>query len=411
MSNKSQKNIPDGWLIKTIDDTFDFIGKYSHSKDQMSYGVSNNRSVFNIHYGDIHTRYSTYVDFEKDAVPFLKKDDENIDNKKLLQNGDLIIADASEDYEGVCRSVELLNIGNNKCIAGLHTFALRDEGGFTVDGYRSLLLRSPIVHNWLTRVSTYSKVYGVSKDSLQKTELMLPPINEQKRIVKVLEVWDGMIEKMEKKIALKKNIKKGLMQQLLTGKKRLPGFDGEWEEKKLGEIASICKGEQLNREHMIKGAKIPVINGGIEASGFTDESNAKACTITISEGGNSCGYVNFIMEDFWCGGHCYTILPTELNKQFLYFYLKNDESRIMHQRVGSGLPNIQRNTLTGWNIKLPKVEEREVIANVLTVADKEIELLEEKLENIKDQKRFLLNNLVTGEIRVPMDSEKIRMNN
>lgn len=244
---------------------------------------------------------------------------------------------------------------------------------------------------------------GLNLQILKFLKINLPPIKEQSKVVKILETWNEAIEKLGKKIEIKKRVKKGLMRELLTGKTRLPGFSGEWEFFKLGGICVISKGEQLNKNTLKGGGKYAAISGGIEASGYTDQWNTDENTIIISEGGNSCGYINFITEKFWCGGHCYAIKNSkDFDKFFLYQKLKLNEPKIMKLRVGSGLPNIQKNSLDTLKLKMPKdIKEQNAIANILTAADNEIMGLERKLEILKNQKRFLLNKLVTGEIRVP----------
>ena len=90
----------------------------------------------------------------------------------------------------------------------------------------------------------------------------------------------------------------------------------EWEEVRLGDVVKIYKGKQLNKSTLTKEGAFPVINGGIEPSGYTDNFNTLENTITISEGGNSCGFVNLITEKFWSGGHCYTLQEIQVNNTF-----------------------------------------------------------------------------------------------
>lgn len=153
---------------------------------------------------------------------------------------------------------------------------------------------------------------------------------------------------------------------------------------------------------MFSNAKYPVINGGITPSGYLDTYNTKANTITLSEGGNSCGYVNFMTTPFWSGGHCYTInVKDGINNLFIYQLLKNNEKYIMSLRVGSGLPNIQIKDLGNLKFMIPAYQEQTAIAEVLTAADREIELAQAKLELYRRQKRGLMQQLLTGKKRIP----------
>ena len=231
----------------------------------------------------------------------------------------------------------------------------------------------------------------INKSDFEKIKVAFPPLEEQRKIAEVLGVWDETIEKQARlveKLALRK---RGLMQRLLSAKLRLPGFSEKWEELKINKIAKIKKGEQVNKNVLFSKAKYPVINGGITPSGYLDTYNTKANTITISEGGNSCGYVNFMTTPFWSGGHCYTIDVTDkINNLFIYQLLKHNEKYIMSLRVGSGLPNIQIKDIGNLKFMIPSYHEQTAIAKVLTAADREIELAKEKLERLRRQKRCLL---------------------
>ncbi|MCD8519138.1 MAG: restriction endonuclease subunit S, partial [Flavobacterium sp.] len=136
----------------------------------------------------------------------------------------------------------------------------------------------------------------------------------------------------------------------------------DWEEKKLGDLVDVVKGKQLNKEELSEVGTYPCQNGGIEPSGYTEEFNTIENTITISEGGNSCGYVNFMTSKFWCGGHCYSLLNIKNNvmKQFLFQYLKFNQNEIMKLRVGSGLPKYsKRFLLLILELKIPCLEEQQ----------------------------------------------------
>ena len=399
------------WQTKKLGDVMDFIPTGSHSRNDMTIATGDEDEVLNIHYGDIHTKYSTYVDCEEDSVPALK--DNNIRAQMLLKDGDLVVADASEDYDGVGSCVELRNVSERKVIGGLHTFALRSKNDEFAPGFTGIMLKNPATHKRLMQVSVYSKVYGLTKSSIAGVDVSYPEKPEQERIVGVLEVWDEYIEKLEQKIALKEQLKKGLMQQLLTGKRRLPGFEGDWQKLKLSDIAKIRKGTQLNRstlsENMAGLNKYAVINGGITPSGYTDTMNTKAGAITISEGGNSCGYVNYIKKDFWLGGHCYEIINNQkVDQIYLYPFLKANQSKIMSLRVGSGLPNIQKSSLENLKVLLPETKkEQEDLGLIMLHSVTEIEQLSEKLQIMKLQKKYLLKNLITGTIRTPEDLQPL----
>ena len=220
----------------------------------------------------------------------------------------------------------------------------------------------------------------INLNEIGECKTFIPSLPEQKKIAEILSTQDKVIELKEKLIKEKQKQKKYLMQNLLTGKIRLKGFKGEWKKVKLGEICDIVKGEQINKSTLSKAGKYYVLNGGITSSGYTDVWNTYENTISISEGGNSCGFVNFNREKFWSGGHCYTLQKIKadlIKKEFLYCYLKHYENDLMNLRVGSGLPNIQKSSLYSFYVIFPSLEEQE-----------------------KQKKKALMQLLLTGIVRV-----------
>ena len=187
------------------------------------------------------------------------------------------------------------------------------------------------------------------------------------------------------------------MQQLFSQQLRFKDDKGkdfpDWEERKLGEVVLITKGQQLNKETLSLEGNYPCQNGGIEPSGYTDDFNTHENTITISEGGNSCGYVNYMTTKFWCGGHCYALTEVKLENKFLYQYLKYYQGEIMNLRVGSGLPNIQKSTLSNFKIYKPYLEEQQKIATFLSAIDVRIEVVNKQIEQSKTFKKGLLQQL------------------
>jgi len=214
--------IPEDWELLTVSKLFKFLPTNSFSRAQMNHEYSYD-SVFNIHYGDIHATYDhVLLDLDKNdtLVPVLEND-LKYNQDAYLKDGDLIVADASEDYKGVGDCIELKNVRGRKVLSGLHTIALRDLTGRTVDGFRAYCLKnSPVAKN-LMKLATGSKVYGISKASISRLEILLPSKEEQQKIASVLIEADQEIEKLRQQLEELKTQKKGLMQQLLTGQIRV----------------------------------------------------------------------------------------------------------------------------------------------------------------------------------------------
>ncbi len=193
--------------------------------------------------------------------------------------------------------------------------------------------------------------------------------------------------------------------QKLIPEIRFPEFknEGEWKEVTLGYLSQIVKGEQLNRIELTETGKYPCQNGGINPSGYTDKFNTNENTITISEGGNSCGYINYMTSKFWLGGHCYKLVVNHrIDKSYLYQALKFNEEDIMRLRVGSGLPNIQQNSIRNFKFVISNfLPEQQKIASCLSSLDDLIKEHSQKLDLLKDHKKGLMQNLF------PQEGEKV----
>lgn len=233
---------------------------------------------------------------------------------------------------------------------------------------------------------------------IKNIEIKLPDLSVQKNVVEYLTNIEKYIKSLEKLIEKKKLIKQGVMQELLTGKKRLPGFNKKWSLE--SNIFKFVKGKQVSHQELDGFGKYKMYNGGISFSGLYPDYNYED-KIIISEGGNSCGFVNYIKTKFWAGGHCYVIISCDLDKEFLYQLLKFNQNKIMSLRVGSGLPNIQAKNLSKMNFYFPTSKQEQIeIGKILTDMDEEINSLEQDLEKYKQIKQGMMERLLTGKIRV-----------
>lgn len=171
----------------------------------------------------------------------------------------------------------------------------------------------------------------------------------------------------------------------------------KWKKSILSNLSTLKKGVQVNGDLLSEKGLFPVINGGIEPSGYYDKYNREPNTITISEGGNSCGFVNYMNVPFWSGGHCYTLADVkDIDVKYLYHFLKFQEHNIMKLRLGSGLPNIQRKDIE--NFKIIFIEEdndQQKIADILSTCDEVIEKTEETIEKYKQIKAGMMQDLFT----------------
>lgn len=203
------------WELKKYGEVFNFITTATYSRAELN----EHEEVGYIHYGDIHTKLNFFLDAETFKFPTISY--QQAKNYHHLRDGDIIIVDASEDYAGVGKSVEVKNIKSKKVISGLHTFLLRDEKKILADGFRGYLHASSFIKKQFDTLATGLKVYGVSRSNLKKVLIPIPSKEEQKIIADTLIDMDKEIEALERKLQKFKMIKQGMMQVLLTGKIRL----------------------------------------------------------------------------------------------------------------------------------------------------------------------------------------------
>lgn len=241
---------------------------------------------------------------------------------------------------------------------------------------------------------------GLSLRNLQEFLVTLPPVVEQRAIATALSDVDALLAKIDQLIAKKRDLKQAAMQKLLTGQTRLPGFCGEWEITRLRDVATANKGIQLPSSEST--GDFAHLNGGVVPSSYTASANAPGESIAISEGGNSCGFVQFMKDPYWCGGHCYSVLPRGVENAYLYHALKGRQSEIMALRVGSGLPNIQKSALLNFVVSIPTEKlEQTAIARILSDMDAELAALEVRRNKTRALKQGMMQALLTGRIRLP----------
>lgn len=207
--------IPADWEVKSFDELFKFLPTASYSKSNLV----EQGEINYIHYGGIHSKWKLFLNCSLEKLPFIPI--ETVKNLPFLEEGDLIIADASEDYEGIGASIEIKNIKNKKIISGLHTLLLRGNKKKISDGYKAYLTLTPVIKNQLIKMATGISVYGISKTSLKNVKIPLPSIDEQKEIAKILNAIDESIIKKDNMLISLINLKSALMQVLLTGKVRV----------------------------------------------------------------------------------------------------------------------------------------------------------------------------------------------
>ncbi len=230
--------IPSDWEILPLRGNFDFFQNNTYSRNCLN---PSKGDVQNIHYGDVLIKYGSLLDCEVEDIPFINPDIQVNLVKRLVQSGDIIIADTAEDNT-VGKATEVINVGKKNIVSGLHTVFIRPHSGLFAERFLGYFINSSTYHDQLLPYIVGTKVSSVSKGSLQETLVLLPSLPEQYRIAETLSDMDALLAAMEKLIAKKRAIKQGAMQELLTGKRRLPGFEGEWIERTIDYYGTFTSG-------------------------------------------------------------------------------------------------------------------------------------------------------------------------
>ena len=324
----------------------------------------------------------------------------NLDKSELIfsKGDEILLPSAGEDpFDiGSASALTIQNVAIGRTINILRPIKENIYSQIYASYYINEKLRKKI--SKLAKGSSISNVYN---SDLKTLEIKLPTLPEQQKIASFLSAVDEKTQQLSRKKQLLEQYKKGVMQQLFSGKLRFKDENGkdypDWEEKRLGEISDIKKGKQLNKEELTETGEYLCINGGISPSGYTDKYNTLENTITISEGGNSCGFINFFKTKFWSGGHNYSIEildPKETDNDFLFQILKQNQISLMGLRVGSGLPNIQKKDLLAFLVKLPtSILEQQKIANFLSNIDIKIENTNQEINKMQNFKKGLLQKM------------------
>lgn len=236
------------------------------------------------------------------------------------------------------------------------------------------------------------KRYYISE--YQYSDISIPDLAEQERIVGVLEVWDDYLEKLERKIELKNKMLLGVSQSIFGNKKH-------WDDSRLGLVAECYQPKNAEANIIDENGAFWLYGANGRISRVSDFNHEMEQIIVSCRG--TCGTVNITEPKSWINGNAMVINTDNkevVDKKFLYYYLKNDNLRYLI--TGSGIPQITGN-IKKHKINLPNLSEQKQITEILTTCDNEIATLKSKKHQIQQQKKFLLKNLVSGTIRTPED--------
>lgn len=405
-TKQSQKNILDGWQAMKLGSLFEFKNGLNKEKGFFGHGTPI------INYMDINRGGGLYKDNVLGRVEVNKSELDRFNVKR----GDVFFTRTSETLDEIGFSAVALDNFEDTVFSGF-VLRARPKGKLLIPEYSQYCFRAQSARKEIIEKSSYTTRALTSGTLLNHVNIELPPLSEQKRIVGVLETWDQATQKLSQKIEKKKNIKKGLMQELLTGKTRLPEFSENWEMVELQDVCSVSMGQSpTSLAYNENGKGIPLIQGNNDIKNrktitrvwTTEITKTAAMGDIIMTVRAPVGLIGVATADVCIGRGVCAIRAVSAEQSFIFKLMESLEKRWRTFEQGSTFTAVNSADVKGLLINIPSSRsEQSAIANILTAADKEIQILELKLKTFQEQKRYLLNSLITGTIRTP-ESFKVK---
>jgi type I restriction enzyme S subunit len=392
--------LPEEWEVKKLELlVHKIVGGGTPSRDKSEYFGGNIpwatvKDLSEENYKDKTIEYISIAGLNNSSSKIIEKNNFIISTRMGLGRGFINTEDMAinQDLKGIYPKTEILNV-----VYLMYWYK-----------YNGLLFES---------LGSGSTVKGIDLKTLKNLQIPLPPLTEQQKIAEILSTWDNSIENLENLISKKIETKKGLMQNLLTGKVRFPGFENEWKEVKLGDILNeFSEKTHENNQHMI----LSVTKTGIIPQ---SEQFNKQVASSDNAGYKILRYGNLVFSsmNLWMGSldilrtyeigivspayKTFKINYSLVDIDFIQDFLKS-KHMIWIYNINSeqGASIVRRNLdldgLLSTKIMLPELREQQKIGKMLSTQDKEIDLLKQKLELVKTQKKGLMQNLLTGKVRV-----------
>lgn len=408
-----------GWKVRPFKSLFTFKTTNSFSREFLNYKSGN---IKNIHYGDIHTKFSTLFNIELEEVPYVNANVnlDKISPDNYCQVGDVIFADASEDLKDVGKHIEIINLNNEKVISGTHTLLARKIDNSLITGFSSYLFSSRYLRQQIQKESQGTKVLGISAGRLSGIKIYLPTsADEQRKITDFLSSLDKLIESASFKLKLYKEHRTGLLQQLFPKngenlpKLRLGKFSQEWKDIELSEIAKPVKKKNSTGDE-IKVLSLSNEHGLVSQADYFLKKVAGDNTeryIVLKK--NDFVYNDRITKNSTYGtikrlslyesgivSPIYKCFRFEKNQNPVFweyfFESKTHESeikQIVNEGARAGRYNISIDKFLSINVMQPSLPEQEKIAYCLTSLDRLISNQKNYIEQLKKHKTGLMQQL------------------
>jgi type I restriction enzyme S subunit len=256
--------------------------------------------------------------------------------------------------------------------------------------------------------------------NLRGIHIPIPPLPEQKAIAQALSDMDALISGLDDLIAKKRDIKQATMQQLLTGKKRLPGFSGEWEEKRLGDVATFLKGKGLPKSALSESGIEPCIHYG-ELFTKYPETITRVISSTDAVNGMFRSAANDVLmptsdvtprglakascitfDDVILGGDILVIRSDVklVHGSYLSLVIRFEETQVLQLVTGTTVYHLYGSDMKKFRFRLPSLPEQKAIAQALSDIDAELAALEQRRDKTRELKQAMMQELLTGRTRL-----------
>ena len=346
-----------------------------------------------VRYGELYTQYQDYILDVASRIP------PNVAATALpIKTGDLLFAGSGETAEEIGRCAAY--IGKEQAYAGGDVIVLTPSGQNSI--YLGHLMNSPMVSAQKARLGQGDAVVHIYINNLAQVQIELPPIIEQNAIAEVLQDMDGLLNALEALITKKRAIKQAVMQQLLTGKTRLPGFSGVWETKQLGDIATIKTGSK-NNEDKDENGQYPLFVRSAIVERINSYCFDGEAILVPGEGGIE-NIFHYINGRFDCHQRVYMInrfVEGVFGKLIYYIMVLQFGKHAMQNTVKATVDSLRLPTFQTFSFSIPTdIAEQRAIASVLSDMDVEIIALAQRRDKTIAIKQGMMQQLLTGRVRL-----------
>ena len=396
MTKRDDKRVPalrfkgftDEWEQRKLGDLTQKIKSYPISHDAEINTITGTKYI---HYGDIHTGKLKRITNEK-ILPNI-----NDNNYIPLKSGDVIVADASEDYKGIADAcvIDLMK-EHYKIVSGLHTIVFRPNERLKSD-FLYTYFHTPIFKHYGYRVGTGLKVFGITYNNLSNMEIKLPKIDEQNKVYKIINIVTNIITLQQRKVTLFKQLKGSLLDSLISGKDtplvRFNEFKSKWTLFTLKDIVTkTIKGSAKAEMHGKESIYLDThyLNGG-NPSMVNSPTNVSSNDIIILWDGSQAGKVYHGFTGA-LGSTLKSYTP-KYSSDYLFQYLKKYQNKIFANYRTPNIPHVIKDFATVFKVNLPSTKEQIIISSLLKTLDVQITTENTSVNHLKNIKQFLLQNM------------------